>query len=49
MAATALVYGHADMAAAVGATSLWPGEPASLLISGSVLLGAAGALRRYTA
>lgn len=48
VAATALVYGHADMAAAVGATSLWPGEPASLLISGSVLLGAAGALRRLS-
>jgi TRAP-type C4-dicarboxylate transport system permease small subunit len=46
VAATALVYGHSEMAAAVGAASLWPGEPATLLLSGSVLLGAAGALRR---
>jgi TRAP-type C4-dicarboxylate transport system permease small subunit len=46
IAATALVYGHSEMAAVVGATSLWPGEPATLLLSGSVLLGAAGVLRR---
>jgi TRAP-type C4-dicarboxylate transport system permease small subunit len=49
VAATALVYGHAEMAAAVGAASLWPGEPATLLLSGSILLGAAGALRRCSA
>jgi hypothetical protein len=47
-AATALVYGHTEVAAAMGAASLWPGEPATLLLSGSVLLGAAGALRRCT-
>jgi|SRR5687767_3685903 len=45
-AATALAYGHGDVSAAMAASS-WPGEPATLLVSGSALLGAAGALRRY--
>lgn len=48
VAATALVYGHADVAVAFDAASLWPGEPATLLLSGSALIGAATALRRYT-
>ena len=46
VAATALVYGQTEMAAAFGTASLWPGEPATLLLSGGALLGAAGALRR---
>jgi TRAP-type C4-dicarboxylate transport system permease small subunit len=46
MAATALVYGQTEMGAAFSAVSYWPGEPATLLLSGSALLGAAGALRR---
>ena len=46
MAATALVYGQTEVAAVLGTASLWPGEPATLLISGGALLGAAGALRR---
>jgi hypothetical protein len=46
-AATALAYGPADVAAAV-ANPVWPGEPTALLLSGSVLIGAAGALRRCT-
>lgn len=46
-AATALAYGHAEMAAMVSETS-WPGEPATLLLSGGALLGMGGALRRLT-
>ena len=46
-AATALAYGPADMAAAVAAPA-WPGEPTALLLSGSALIGVAGALRRCT-
>lgn len=46
-AATALAYGTADVAAAVS-NPAWPGEPTALLLSGSVLIGAAGALRRCT-
>lgn len=46
VAATAIVYGHSEVAAAVSGGSLWPGEPATLLLSGSALIGAAGALRR---
>lgn len=49
-AATALAYGHADVAAgvrdAVSHTS-WPTEPTALLISGSALIGLGGALRRF--
>lgn len=48
MAATALVYGQTEVAAAFSAVSFWPGEPLTLLLSGSALLGAAGALRRYS-
>lgn len=47
MAATALVYGQTEMSAALSGVSYWPGEPGLLLLSGSALLGAAGALRRY--
>jgi hypothetical protein len=46
-AATALAYGHSEMATLVTESS-WPGEPATLLLSGSALLGVAGALRRIT-
>lgn len=46
-AATALAYGHVEVASAM-ATPDWPNEPATLLLSGSALLGVAGALRRYT-
>jgi hypothetical protein len=46
-AMTVLAYGHADVASAV-ADTWWPGEPATLLLSGSALLGVAGALRRFT-
>jgi hypothetical protein len=46
-AMSVLAYGHADMAGVVADT--WrPGEPATLLLSGSALLGIAGALRRFT-
>ena len=48
-AATALAYGHSEMATLVTESSWsWPGEPATLLLSGSALLGVAGALRRIT-
>jgi TRAP-type C4-dicarboxylate transport system permease small subunit len=46
VAATAIVYGQSDVAATFAVTSFWPGEPVTLLLSGGVLLGAAGALRR---
>ncbi len=46
-AATALAYGHTDIGMS-GPEAWWPGEPAALLMSGSALLGVAGALRRYT-
>ena len=46
-AATALAYGQSEVATAVVAPA-WPGEPATLLLSGSALIGVAGALRRYT-
>jgi hypothetical protein len=45
-AATALAYGHADVAAAVS-DATWPGEPISLLLSGGALLGLGGLVRRY--
>lgn len=47
VAATALAYAHTEMATLV-AESSWPGEPATLLLSGSALLGVAGALRRLS-
>jgi hypothetical protein len=46
-AATALAYGHSDVADVVSQAS-WPSEPAALLLSGSALLGVAGLVRRYT-
>lgn len=51
VAATALAYGHAGVAASVTAVTSsapHPSEPARLLLSGGVLLAVAGALRRYT-
>ena len=45
-AATAVAYGHADLSAAA-VNGWWPGEPASLLLSGGALLGLGGLLRRY--
>lgn len=47
LAATAFAYGPTEMAAAVSVPD-WPGEPAALLLSGSALLGVAGAVRRFT-
>jgi len=48
-AATGLTYGGADVAASVGAAVRTSGttEPAVLLVSGSLLLGLAGAVRRF--
>jgi hypothetical protein len=46
-AATALAYGHAEMAAIVTDSS-WPSEPTTLLLSGGALLGVGGALRRFS-
>lgn len=51
VAATALAYGHAGVAAGVTAVTSatpHPSEPTRLLFSGGVLLAVAGALRRYT-
>ena len=49
IAATALAYGHSEVAAVVSASAPeWPGEPTMLLLSGSALLGLAGAVRRCT-
>lgn len=51
VAATALAYGHGGVAAGVSAMALTapqPSEPAALLLSGSVLLAIASALRRFT-
>jgi len=48
-AATALAYGHAGVSASVSAVASHasqPTEPAVLLLSGSALLGLAGAVRR---
>jgi hypothetical protein len=47
LTATAIAYGHADMGSVVAET-IWPGEPATLLLSGSALLVLGGALRRCT-
>lgn len=44
-AGTALAYGRAELAMASGGWS--PTEPATLLLSGSALLGLGAALRRY--
>ena len=49
VAATALAYGRADVAAGVSTVAAYTphaSEPAALLLSGSALLGLAGALRR---
>jgi hypothetical protein len=48
-AATALAYGHVEVATGVSAEGLqsFP-ESAALLLSGSVLIGVAGAVRRMT-
>ncbi len=51
VAATALAYGHAGVAAGVAAMASAapePSEPAALLISGGALLAIASALRRYS-
>jgi hypothetical protein len=52
MAATTLAYGHQVMSASVTAAAAHAAartsEPAALLLSGSLLLGLAGALRRFT-
>ena len=48
-AATALAFGHADVSAGVNAVaSQVTTEPTALLLSGSALLGLAGAVRRLT-
>jgi hypothetical protein len=51
-AATALAFGHSTMTASVSAVAsqaaAGSGEPAVMLLSGSALLGLAGALRRFT-
>ncbi len=50
-AATVVAYGHADMAAgmaAVVAHTSQADEPVALLLSGSALIGLAGAVRRLT-
>jgi len=50
VAATALAYGHVGVhggVTAVAAATAVPGEPATLLLSGGVLLAVASALRRY--
>jgi hypothetical protein len=46
-AATALAYGHAGVTAGVSAVASHAStEPTALLLSGSALLGIAGAVRR---
>jgi hypothetical protein len=50
-AATALAFGHSTMTASVTVASqaaAGSGEPAFMLLSGSALLGLAGALKRFT-
>lgn len=51
-AATALGFGHSTMTAGVTAVAsqaaAGSGEPAFMLLSGSALLGLAGALKRFT-
>lgn len=51
VAATALAYGHVDVAAGVSAmasSTQQPSEPTALLLSGGALLAVASAVRRYT-
>jgi hypothetical protein len=46
-AASAMAYGHAEVASPVGVAALQTTrESAALLLSGSLMLGLAGALRR---
>ena len=49
---TALAFGHSTMSASVSAVAsqatAGSGEPAFMLLSGSALLGLAGALKRFT-
>jgi hypothetical protein len=51
-AATALAFGQSGMTASVSAVASQAaassGEPAFMLLSGSALLGLAGALKRFT-
>jgi len=49
-AATVMAYGHGDTAgiAAAVLNSTQPDEPIALLLSGSALIGLAGAVRRLT-
>ena len=52
-AATAFAYGHADVTHGIAAVAEQTGEivlsePAMLLLSGALLLGLGGAVRRYT-
>ena len=51
-AATALAYGHHDMTHGMTAVAVQvasgSNEPAALLVSGSLLLGLAGVVRRFT-
>ena len=51
MVAAALAFGDAVITsgvAAVGSQNIRPSEPAAMLLSGSALLGLAGALKRLT-
>jgi hypothetical protein len=51
-AATALAYGHTTVSTSMTAVAVQvvadTSEPAALLLSGSLLLGLAGAVRRFT-
>lgn len=49
-AATVVAYGHTDAAGMAAAVlhSSQPAEPISLLVSGTALIGLAGAVRRLT-
>lgn len=48
-AATAFAYGHADVAAVVAQTAdVAVSEPATMLLSGTLLLGLASAVRRLS-
>jgi len=49
-AGTAMAYGRADVAVGLSVVSHTPraAEPIALLLSGSALIGLAGALRRFS-
>jgi len=52
LVATALAYGHSavttGLTAVAAQAAAGPSEPAAMLLSGSALLGLAGALKRFT-